>query len=124
MNRSARWILVIGAIPLLLSLGVSSATALGGSRSGVTSMAPFSDPNWRPQAHGSSSGTSMAPFSDLNWKPSGSVGTAPVGQSEPVGGGIGVPIVALIAGLVALAAGVGAFAGTLQFKRLRAASGG
>ena len=124
MNRSARWILVIGAIPLLLSLGVSSATALGGNRSGVTSMAPFSDPNWRPQAHGSSSGTSMAPFSDLNWKPSGSVGTAPVGQSEPVGGGIGVPIVALIAGLVALAAGVGAFAGTLQFKRLRAASEG
>ena len=125
MNRSARWIVLIAAIPLLLSIGVSSATALGSHHAAPISMGPFSDPNWKPAGHQAGpTVTTRAPFSDLNWKPPATVGTGPVGQTKPVGRGTDVPMLGLILGLVALAAGIAAYAGTLRFKRMRIASGG
>jgi hypothetical protein len=125
MKRSARWIVVLAAIPLLLSIGASTASALGVYNSEPTheqpsSMQPFSDPNWKPEGGHGYSVKSMQPFSDLNWKPS--VTTEPA-QPEPIGGGTNVPAVALIAGLAALAAGIGAFAATLRLKRVRIPSG-
>jgi len=119
MKRSARWIVVLAAIPLLLSIGVSSASAKGGDS---LRMQAFSDPNWQPDGKKGSgySVKSMQPFSDLNWRPS--VTTEPA-QPEPIGGGTNVPAVALIAGLAALAAGIGAFAATLRLKRVRIPTG-
>ena len=80
-------------------------------------MQPFSDPNWHPEHKGGGySVTSMQPFSDLNW--TSPVTTGPAPEPEPIGGGTNVPAVALIAGLAALAAGIGAFAATLRLKRV------
>ena len=125
MNRTARWIVLIAAIPLLLSIGASSATAIGSHHAAPAPMGAFSDPNWTPAGHRTGHTVmTRAPFSDLNWKPLSTVGTGRVEQPEPVGRGTDVPVIALILGLVALVAGIAAYAGTLRFKRMRIASGG
>jgi hypothetical protein len=121
MNRKARWIVVVGAILMLTSIGMASASAQEPARHHGP-MQAFSDPNWQPRHRAGYSVKTMQPFSDLNWRPSVPVGT--VGQPEPVGGGTDVPVIALIAGLTSLAAGIGAFAGTLRFKRHRVTAGG
>jgi hypothetical protein len=122
MDRKAKWLVVAGTILTLMSIGMASASA--SAQDGARHHGPmqaFSDPNWQPGGQEGSSVKSMRPFSDLNWRPS--IQTGPVGQSEPVGGGTDVPVIALIAALTSLAAGIGAFAGTLRFKRLRVTAG-
>jgi hypothetical protein len=122
MDRKARWIVLTGALLMLMGIGMASAQANEAGRQQGT-MQAFSDPNWQPEGHrASSSVKSMQPFSDLNWRPA--VQAGPVGQTEPVGGRSNVPVIALIAGLTSLAAGIGAFAGTLRFKRVRVSTGG
>jgi len=120
MDRKTRWLVVVGAILMLTSIGIVSASAQEAAQHHGP-MQAFSDPNWQPRDPGSSVST-MQPFSDPNWR--SPVRTGSVDQPQPVGGGANVSVVALIAGLTALAAGIGAFAGTMRFKKLRVSAGG